>query len=117
MDVWSIPLTTRTAAGEGCEVQQTSTAGELEAKLGSGLPYDLVVIDYVLGDGRTSGPEILARTRMLDADVPVVAVAEKGDVEIAAKAIGGERPTSWSAGAASHDGSRRSSARSGTSSP
>jgi DNA-binding NtrC family response regulator len=83
----SLGETFQAAAGDPCEVQTVSRAADAEQKLGSGLPYDLVIFDYVLGDGETSGPEILALIRSVDANVPVVAVAEKGDVDIAAQAI------------------------------
>lgn len=42
-DLATLSETFRTAAGEGCEVQRTSTAREFEEKIRSGLPYDLVV--------------------------------------------------------------------------
>ncbi len=50
-------------------------------------PPDLVVIDYHLGDGARDGLAILAQLRAADRDLPVVMVAEKGDVETATRAI------------------------------
>jgi DNA-binding NtrC family response regulator len=69
------------------DVQVVVSAEELLQRLGSGLPYDLVALDCLLGDGRKGGIEILRLLRSADPLLVVVAVAERGDVELAAKAI------------------------------
>jgi DNA-binding NtrC family response regulator len=78
----------RSAAGAGASVEAT-TAGDLLARLRSGEACDLVVVDTFLGDGQRSGAEILRDVRALDRDLPIVVVAEAGDVESANRAIQG----------------------------
>ncbi len=48
---------------------------------------ELVVIDLVLGDGQADGIAVLAYVRAIDAELPVLVVSEKGDVESARRAI------------------------------
>ena len=79
--------TFRAAAGEGADVRCLARSAELVKRLRSGLPYDLVVLDYDLGDGRRSGRAVLKSVRSADADIPVAVVAERGDVDLAAKVI------------------------------
>jgi len=45
------------------------------------------VLDYILGDGQRQGAELLVQLHLLDQDLPIVAVAEDGDVESAAQAV------------------------------
>jgi DNA-binding NtrC family response regulator len=49
--------------------------------------WDLLVVDLRLGDGAHDGLSVLASVRALDAELPVVVVAERGDVEIARRAV------------------------------
>ncbi len=83
------PLTQafRQAAGEAARVETVSSGRELISILDSGSACELIVLDYVLGDGERSGAEVLQEIRRLDPTVPVVAVAERGDVALAGKAI------------------------------
>ncbi|MCA9609274.1 MAG: sigma-54-dependent Fis family transcriptional regulator [Myxococcales bacterium] len=48
---------------------------------------DLVVLDYVLGDGATDGRTILARVREREPLLPIVVVAEEGGVDVASEVI------------------------------
>jgi len=75
------------AAGEGSDVQRVTRSAELVKRLRSGLPYDLVVIDLDLGDGKRRGGSILKSARDADPSIPIVVVAETGDVDTAAKVI------------------------------
>lgn len=50
-------------------------------------PSDLVLLDYLEGDGKEKGRALLAAVRAQDKDVPVIAVAERGDVRLAAEAV------------------------------
>ncbi len=76
------------ASGRGAVAVQTLTrARELLQYLQSGMPCDLVVLDFELGDGKQTGRQILRQLRKQDQFVPVVAVAETGDVQSAQKAI------------------------------
>jgi psp operon transcriptional activator len=49
---------------------------------------DLVVADYLLGDGMHKGAELLRAIRCQDDDVPLIAVAERADVALASEAAG-----------------------------
>ena len=86
-DLEDLAGTFRAAAEGECDVLSVTSADDLMTRLRSGLPYDLVVLDYDLGDGTRSGLDVLPEVRQTDAEVPVVVVAEKGDVESAAKVI------------------------------
>ena len=46
-----------------------------------------MVVDVALGDGARDGLSVLASLRAIDADLPVVLVAERGDVETARRVI------------------------------
>ena len=48
---------------------------------------ELVVVDLVLGDGACDGIGVLEHVRAIDAELPVLIVSEKGDVESARRAI------------------------------
>jgi DNA-binding NtrC family response regulator len=86
-DLHKLGETFAAAIGEGCEVHHVGNSKELLQKLGSGLPYDLVLVDYNLGDGELRGLDILPELRLVDEEIPIVAVADKGDVNVAAKAV------------------------------
>ena len=86
-DLAGLSETFRAAAGAGCEVELAPRVAEFLQRLRSRPPYDLVVLDYVLGDGETPGREVLAGVRSIDSEIPVIAVAEKGNVEVAASAV------------------------------
>ncbi|TET38276.1 MAG: sigma-54-dependent Fis family transcriptional regulator [Planctomycetota bacterium] len=86
-DLHKLGETFAAAIGEGCEVHHVGDSKELLLKLSSGLPYDLVLVDYNLGDGELRGLDILPELRLVDEEIPIVAVADKGDVNVAAKAV------------------------------
>ena len=47
-----------------------------------------MLLDYLEGDGTGEGPRACSRrVRAQDADIPVIAVAERGDVRLAAEAV------------------------------
>lgn len=50
-------------------------------------PWDLLVLDQELGDGKTRGLVLLEEVRSKAPDLPVVVVAEEGDVDAATAAI------------------------------
>jgi DNA-binding NtrC family response regulator len=62
-------------------------ASDVERRLQQPPPIDVCVVPYPEGDGRTSAAELMRAIRVLDATVPVVAVAERGDVNLAADAV------------------------------
>jgi len=78
----------RTACRRRCEVERALSVSELKEKLRSGLPWDLVVADYALGDGKLSGAKLVRAMRKACSDLPIAVVAEKGDVDIASQAVG-----------------------------
>ena len=69
------------------ETERVVSAAMLLERLTAGLPWDLVVVDHALGDGTESGFALLPRIREARPEVPVVMVAEKGDVATVASAI------------------------------
>ena len=77
----------REACNRRCEVERALTVRELKHKLNSGLPWDLVVADYNLGDGKSTGADMIKKLRRACRELPLVAVAEKGNVDSAADAI------------------------------
>jgi len=86
-DLRTLAETFAIAAGNNVDIQVMAAAAELLDRLRSGLPYDLVVLDWVLGDGKTKGMTVLREVRTEDAVVPIIAVAEQGDVKSVARAI------------------------------
>lgn len=77
----------RLASGETEAVEVLKSGHGILARLTSGLPYDLVVLDTLLGDGNEEGEAIIKAIRERDRTVPVIAVEERGDVSSAARAI------------------------------
>ena len=76
------------AAGEGaCEVERTFSADRLLGRLRSQPPWDLMIVDAALGDGRQDGTEILPAIRRENPEAYIIAVAERGDVAGAARAV------------------------------
>jgi len=75
------------ATRQGDMVEQVTSVDRIMKKLTSGLPWDLLVLDFALGDGQTSGERILPNIRNLRPDIPIVLVADHGDVNIASRAI------------------------------
>ena len=59
----------------------------LLARLGQEPPADLVLVPFPEGDGTDSGLDVLRQLRARDAEVPIVAVAERGDVDAATKVV------------------------------
>ena len=70
-----------------CDVVAVSAEAELYAHLEKGHGVDLVLIDLDVGKGERAGVDLVAGVRERDAEVPVVAVAEKGNVELAQMAV------------------------------
>jgi DNA-binding NtrC family response regulator len=74
------------AAAGGCEVDVVAARDELTRRLTAGLPYDLLLLDYCPTEG-PGGREVLREVRAEHPDLPVVAVADRGDVDLAAEAV------------------------------
>ena len=79
--------TFRTAGGPDCRIEIVTELAEMMRKLRGQEPYDLVVLDYLAGGGTGNGREALATVRGYDEQLPVIAVAERGDVDLAAEAV------------------------------
>ncbi|KPK73155.1 MAG: hypothetical protein AMJ79_15300 [Phycisphaerae bacterium SM23_30] len=75
------------ASGEQCTLHWVYSADRLKEKLRTGLDWDILVLDCVLGDGHQNGLELLSGIRDEWPGLPVVVVAEQGDVDIAHQAI------------------------------
>jgi DNA-binding NtrC family response regulator len=76
----------RAAVDEATAVEVVGSARQLVESLARD-PSDLVLLDYLEGDGREKGRALLAAVRAQDGDIPVIAVAERGDVRLAAEAV------------------------------
>ncbi|CAB1083913.1 Psp operon transcriptional activator [Olavius algarvensis Delta 1 endosymbiont] len=68
-------------------VETVTSADRIMKKLTAGLPWDLLVLDYELGDGQTGGDRILSDIRKIGPEMPIAVVADHGDVNIASRAI------------------------------
>ncbi|MHC4473594.1 MAG: sigma-54-dependent transcriptional regulator [Planctomycetota bacterium] len=79
--------TFREAAGDGGTLTSLTDAEEVCAEVRDRSGVDLVVVDWFVGDGTRSGEQVIAQVHALDPELPVVAVAEKGDVETAFRAV------------------------------
>lgn len=77
----------REACRRDCEVERPVSLRELKEKLRSGLPWDIVIMDYEIGDGKRNGAELVTALRKACGDLPLVVVAEKGDVDITSAAV------------------------------
>jgi DNA-binding NtrC family response regulator len=86
-DLRSFQETFREAGGDGGDVGTITDAEELCAAVRDRSGGDLVVVDWSLGDGTRPGEQVVAQLHAIDPELPVVAVAEKGDVETALRAV------------------------------
>jgi DNA-binding NtrC family response regulator len=77
----------KAATNQKCRIDRMTSANELLNKLQSGLRWDLLVVDYHLGDGELSGKKLIDAIRANNPITPLVVVAEFGDVSIASEAI------------------------------
>jgi DNA-binding NtrC family response regulator len=75
------------ATGTTCEVEMVHDCRALLARLGHEPPADLILVPFPEGDGSESGVDVLRQLRARDTEVPVVAVAERGDVDAATKVV------------------------------
>jgi DNA-binding NtrC family response regulator len=75
------------ATRQADSVDQVKSMDQLIKRLTSGLPWDLLVLDYELGDKQASGDHIVKKIRGLRPDMPIAVVADHGDVNIASRAI------------------------------
>ncbi|MBL8744629.1 MAG: sigma-54-dependent Fis family transcriptional regulator [Myxococcales bacterium] len=69
----------------GVQVARASSEAELVGAASEGV--DLALIDQLLGDGQNDGMHALAALRARNADLPVVMVADRGDVDRANAAV------------------------------
>ncbi len=70
-----------------CRVQTTSSVKELTRLLRSNGARNLVVVHDRLGDGQQSGLELIPKIRRASKNVPIVVVADAGNVDAAARAV------------------------------
>ncbi len=76
-----------TATKNKCSLDNVFSADELMKKLQSGLLWDLLIVDYYLGDGQTAGIDLLPSISACRPVMPIVVAAKKGDVKIASHAM------------------------------
>ena len=55
----------KAATEKGDQVEGVNSTDLMLEKLTSGLPWDLAVLDYILGDGQTTGEQMLINIRKL----------------------------------------------------
>jgi DNA-binding NtrC family response regulator len=75
------------ATRQSDNIEQVTSMDQIVNKLTAGLPWDLLVLDYELGDGQTGSKRILSEIRNSRPDMPILVVADHGDVNIASQAI------------------------------
>ena len=76
------------AIGNDAVVHRVAGATELRADLSTGFPYQLVVIGFPGGDDESAAPRVIAGLRETNPDIPILAVSQHGDVELANRAVG-----------------------------
>jgi DNA-binding NtrC family response regulator len=69
-------------------VEVVRATAAVERRLAGAPPIDVCVVPYPEGDGQTAAVDVMRRIRAVDADVPLIAVAARGDVHAAADAVG-----------------------------
>jgi DNA-binding NtrC family response regulator len=74
-------------AADAAEVETVADGGALLQRVRRDPPLDLVVVPFPEGDGRTLAADIVRAIRACDGELPVVAVAGRGDVRMAADAV------------------------------
>jgi DNA-binding NtrC family response regulator len=74
-------------SGARLELETVRDAAAVARRLAEPPPIDVCVVPYPDGDGRTSAAAVMRAIRAIDATVPVIAVAERGDVNVAADAV------------------------------
>jgi DNA-binding NtrC family response regulator len=74
-------------SGAPCEVEMVPDCPALLTRLVREPPADLILVPFPEGDGNESGVDVLRQLRARDTEVPVVAVAERGDVDAATKVV------------------------------
>jgi DNA-binding NtrC family response regulator len=72
---------------QNARVDVVRSAAEFERRLTDVPPIDVCVVPYPEGDGQTTAVDVMRRIRSLDADVPLIACAARGDVHVAAEAV------------------------------
>jgi DNA-binding NtrC family response regulator len=75
------------AEGEPSSVEVARTVAEGIARIRRADGPDLVVVDYLLGDGSVRGADVIAAIRAADGGIPIAATAERGDVSLAAEVV------------------------------
>ena len=77
----------RAAADPQWDVRLLSSVDELLTRVAEQPQHDLVILPGERGEGPSSGLELIPRIHRLAPDVPVVVVASRGNVDVAARAI------------------------------
>nr|NQU89471.1 sigma 54-interacting transcriptional regulator [Bacteroidota bacterium] len=75
------------ASDDQCAITYIHSAQSLMTKLRTGLPWDLLILDGTLGDGQKEGLKLLTNIRNIYPELPIVVVAEQGNVDIVHQAI------------------------------
>jgi len=74
-------------SGVRLELEVVRDAAAVGRRLGEQPAIDVCVVPYPDGDGRVSASAVMRAIRAIDATVPLIAVAARGDVNLAADAV------------------------------
>ncbi len=80
-------LSAAVGSGERVDLDVVREAAAIARRLSELPAVDVCVVPYPEGDGRTPADDIMRAIRAIDATVPVIAVAERADVKLAADAV------------------------------
>jgi len=75
------------ASNDQCAITYIHSPKRLTTKLRTGLPWDLLILDGTLSDTKNQGLKLLTKLRNNYPDLPIVVVAEQGNVDIVHQAI------------------------------
>ncbi|MBL4850168.1 MAG: sigma-54-dependent Fis family transcriptional regulator [Planctomycetes bacterium] len=86
-DLQSLSIVFEEVCGPEAVVTRVRSCAAMLDALSAHPAHELVVLDYELGDGSTSGAEALRSLREHAPDLPVVGVAAKGDLDLAMQVV------------------------------
>ena len=75
------------ATNNRCALTYVHSGKRLTEKLRTGLPWDLLILDGTLSDTQNQGLKLLTNLRNKHPELPIVVVAEQGNVDIVHQAI------------------------------
>ena len=86
-ELGNLPAAFEQAVEGDTNIVLCDTFDALIKKLQGDTPWCFLLIDYILGDGVSDGDQLIIAVREQFSDLPIVAVAESGNVSVAGDAI------------------------------